>query len=178
MATRAETINIIPAAAPTRITGSPVNAGDKAKALSPGAAVIYHANKPDTSANSAKYLKLIGDGTTIGWDSDDYADLAAADVQASITAANCLRVIVTVNGTPLVRVGSGATPSAGEFKVSGTSPITLSVGAAYATGSVIEVYILDASDITAESALTAGVAVEQEAADFMGTGVAVASLFV
>lgn len=178
-ATTAVTIPVIPAAAPVVATaGAELMPEGQCLALSAGAAVLYGVNFPSKSVNSAKYLALFGDGATVAFTSTDYEELDAVDVQTTITAANCLRVVVLVNGVPIIRVGSGATAGAGEFKVAGTTTKTLTLGSTYNAGTKIEVLVLDADDIDTHDALTAGIATSEVAQDIMGAGVAAAGLFI
>jgi hypothetical protein len=173
---------VLPAAAPIAVTsvdGKPYP-GLKAKAISAGAAVIHGVNKQAKRGdNTAKYARLIGDGSTTEFTESDAACLANADLQATagLAAANSLRVVVTVDGTPLIRIGSDDTLAAGEFLVKDDSGTVLEFQAAPAAGAVIDVHIADAADIVTYDAQTADVVAERDVLDYMGASVAVSNLY-
>ena len=131
---------------------SPFGVEQPARVKSLGAAVLYGIEHPGI-ADETRVLRIGGDGTTTQFSSAKYSLLASADVQATITAANRLRVVVLVKGvgnkilSVLNRVGSAATPGAGEFKVSGAGPVLLDVGTAPTDGQVLEVLIMAAADL-------------------------------
>ena len=174
MAVQVELVTV--AALPVKVTGgNAILANSTVSAESTGAGVLYGINKP-WEGDADHYAKLFGNGSAKQWSSANVPCLANADVQATITAANSLRVVVLVNGSPITRVGSGATPSTAEFKVSGSSPILLDVGSTYAAGTKIEVLITDAADLHTASALTANTKAERTAYDICTAGTAAITL--
>lgn len=81
---------------------------------------------------------------------------------ANVSDANRLRLIVLVNGSPIVRVNSA--PSAGQFYASSTTVLTL--GSTYAIGTKLEVIAMDAADITNTGSLAAGTITEETCQSF------------
>jgi hypothetical protein len=108
---------------------------------------------------------------------------------ASLTLANQLEALAITyaptyqaNATVLRRMGSDASPTAGQFKINGT---TVTLGAAGTAGQILEVIVADPTTITSifggtPGSPTAGVASEMQTAvvrDFMVAGVAKVNLF-
>ena len=152
---------------PQELRETPFLPGQKARLSSTAAANVYGANHP-TKVDADKYLAFQGDGTTVAWDDSDFAALAAAHVDGgALATADILRVIVKVGGTVLERVAASATPSAGEFKTSGTTDLTL--GDAPDDGQLVEVLILDAADVSQfnAGALTANTPVEVDCTGYV-----------
>jgi len=151
---------------PTVCDSSPLMPGAQAFFRAPASSTVYGVDLPSKSfyPTNAKYLKVVmpSAGTTIV--STAYPTLLNASVAAAaaMNTSNVLRVVLKVNGTIWARVASDATPQAGEFNVSGTDPITLTFGASVAAGSLVEVYMNDATDIVAIAVLS-GSAITQQA---------------
>jgi hypothetical protein len=128
------------------------------------ASTVYRAYHPGTN-DTARYARFKGDGSTVTFTAPSALTAAPTTVDASITDANRMQVIALINGSPIVRVGTDATPSAGQFKAA--SATTFTFGSTYAAGTVIEVFILSASgDIAATAALAAGSQTEEACRSF------------
>jgi hypothetical protein len=113
-------------------------------------ATVYGVNLPGKNARSGNYQKWRGDGVTVAFAPAAIVNLANAHVDGgSLGAADVLRVVVKVNGAVLQRVASGASPSAGQYKTSGSG--TLTFGSTYTAADVIEVFLSAAADITTET---------------------------
>lgn len=118
------------------------------------AATLYFADHPGTG-DATRYQEFkAGAATTVLTLSDDMNVPDIALEIGDIDETNRLQVIVLVNGSPLLWVGSDDTPSAGEFMITDTSEITL--GEAPDPGAKIEVFSFVAGDIDDTGVLAAG----------------------
>lgn len=153
--------------------------------LSPGAATLYGVNHPGR-LNTARVFRFKGDGSTTAFTLPTAATGVTypTTADASITAANRLQTIalqlpndvgMEINATNLLRVGSDATPSAGQFKINGTA---VTVGTAIPAGQWLEVIVPDTANIVQINggAFTADTAVVHKAYDFFSNGVAVVTI--
>ncbi len=139
---------------------TPFTQGSHLIAVSASGDTIYGANKPG-ELNTAKFARLrpgvvsAGTGVTVPLALNDMHDAS------SVTAANRLRLIAIKNqrldgGTILLRVGNATSQSTGEFRQ--TDANTLKFGDNLIASDEIDLYVLDAADITTITggALTAG----------------------
>lgn len=155
---------------------SPFTAGDHVELRSVGAAIAYGANHPGT-LTTAKYVKVTNDAAQSSLARATYTPTIPAyptTVAASLTVANILQANVIKNGVLLVRVGSDASPSAGQFQCSDAN--TLTFGDALVVGDVLEVFILlTSTDITqfTGGTLVASTSYDVKCTDFIANSVAV-----
>jgi len=84
------------------------------------------------------YLRVFGDGATTVFSSADYPSLLQAVATATPDGTDTLNVVCLVNGVPIARNTAGSSPSANQFKISGTTPRLLTLGSTYAAGTKIE----------------------------------------
>ena len=161
---------------PTVFDSSPLMHGTHAifRSLDPdaqGPTTVYGVDLPSESfyPTNAKYLKVVmpSAGTTLV--STEYPTLLNADAvdTAAMSATNVLRVVLKVNSTLWARVASDTTPLAGEFKVAGTDPITLTFGASVAAGSLVELFMNDAADIVTVAVVADGVTQQKQVREVM-----------
>jgi hypothetical protein len=128
------------------------------------ASTVYRAYHPGTT-DTARYARFVGDGSTVTFTMPSALTAMPVTVDASITDALRMQIIVLINGSPIVRKGTDATPGAGEFKSASSTTITF--GSTYASGTKIEVFVLSASgDIAATAALAAGSQTEEPCRSF------------
>lgn len=140
----------------TRCKVSPFLVGMAARLMpaAGGAATVYRATHPGTN-DTARYWRTKGDGSTVTFTAPAALTAFPSTVDASITDANRMQCVVLINGSPIVRKGSDASPSAGQFICASATTITF--GSTYASGTVIEVFVLSASgDISNTGSIAAG----------------------
>jgi hypothetical protein len=132
-----------------------------------GTPTISGAEHPGRS--SAKYVRLVGDGTKATWTAAEVAKLADAHNDGgTLTTATILRVIARVNGVVRPRVVSTTSPSGTNFRVRNNSGMEINFGTAPIAGAEIELFILDSTDIrTVQAIATANVEYQTTAARFM-----------
>lgn len=168
-------------------TKSPFQPGQPVRAESVGAAELYTVNSPgtnelrqgagiDTSVSlTQKVGRITLDGTTTTFTVADYPWLANASI-ATLTEANRLEVVAILRGVGqrflgiLNRIDVAGSPSAGEFRI--TAANALDLGDAGNAGTSVELWMLDASDIT-NTTFVAGVPQEVDTEDVMSCDVAV-----
>lgn len=170
-----------------RLTG--VMPGQPLVAFPAGSSTLLGVNHPGTQ-NSARVLRFRLDGTTTAFTLPTAATGVTYPTTnaASLTAANYLETIALtfapqyqVNATVLRRVGSDASPSAGQFKINGT---TVTLGAAGTAGQIVEILVPDPATIrsifggtvASPTAGSSGVPLAVTTNDFMTAGVAAVNL--
>jgi hypothetical protein len=165
---------------------SPFQSGQPVRAESVGAAVLTTVNNPGTNplrqgqgidnavATTQKVFRLTLDGVSTTYASADYPALDNASI-VTLTAANRLEVVAILRGAGqrflgiLNRVDVAASPNAGEFSIDASNDLIL--GEAYDEGTSVELWMLDAADITSTT-FVAGVPQAVDTEDVMSCSVA------
>ena len=165
---------------------SPFQPGQPVRAESAGAAVLTTVNSPGTNplrqgqgidnavSDTQKVFRLTLDGTTLTYLAADYPALDNASI-VTLTAANRLLLVCILRGIGqrflgiLNRVDVAASPGAGEFSVDSNNDLVL--GEAQNEGTSVELWMLDAADITSTT-FVAGVPQEVDTEDVMSCDVA------
>jgi len=164
---------------------SPFQPGQPVQAQSVGAAELYTVNSPGTNplrqgqgidnavSTTQKELRITLDGVSTTYTAVDYPALLNASI-ATLTEANRLEVVAILRGVGqrflgiLNRVDVLAAPLAGEFSIDGSNDLIL--GEAYNEGTSVELWMLDAADIT-NTTFVAGVPQEVDTRDVMSCDV-------
>lgn len=167
-------------------TASPFQPGQPVQAESAGAAELYTVNSPGTNelrqgqgidnavSDTQKVGRITLDGTTVKYLKSKYPWLANASI-ATLTEANRLEVVAVLRGTGqrflgiLNRVNVLAAPGAGEFSIDSNNDLVL--GEAQNEGTSVELWMLDAADIT-NTTFVAGVPQAVDTEDVMSCDVA------
>lgn len=183
-------IPLFSAAAPfwvRRMSGMATGAPAVASPL--GSSTLIGVNYPGTQ-NASRVFRFTLDGTTTAFTLPTAATGVTYPTTnaASLTVANQLETIALTfaptyqaNATVLRRMGSDASPTAGQFKINGT---TVTLGAAGTAGQTLEIIVPDTASLTSlfggtVGSPTAGVTGEWRnvaVTDFMVAGVARISL--
>ena len=184
-------VPLFSAAAPTWLRRmSNLLAGDQAIAHPIGASTLIGVNHPGTQTAS-RVFRFTLDGSTVAFTLPTAATGVTYPTTnaASLTVGNFLESLAITyaptyqaNATVLRRVGSDASPSAGQFKINGT---TVTLGGAGTAGQIVEIIVPDPATITSIFGGTPGsptAATTQEmrtavVTDFMTAGVAKINLF-
>ncbi len=165
---------------------SPFQPGQPVLAQSVGAAELYTVNSPGTNplrqgqgidnavSDTQKVFRLTLDGVTTTYTAVNYPALLNASI-ATLTEANRLEVVCILRGIGqrflgiLNRVDVLASPGAGEFSIDGSNDLIL--GEAQNEGTSVELWMLDAADIT-NTTFVADVPQEVDTEDVMSCGTA------
>lgn len=145
------------------------------------------------------YLRLFGDGSTTEWSSERYLELENAvftwvpldesdpenpvPAHETLTDATTLCVVLVVNGVVKVRVAGENAPGASQWSLSKDEDdytiLTAVNGssAAYARGTILEVFMVPLASIVAQGPLTAGVMAAGTCYDFMVSSGAATAMF-
>lgn len=148
----------------TELTKSPFIVDTPVRFESHAGASVYATNLPGRDARGGEYQRFEGDGSKTVWTSTEVVNLANAHVDGgTLDDDDRLRVVLKVDGVVKKRVAASATPGAGEFKTSGSSPISLTLGDTVDDGGKIELFLRDADDITTLTIPANGVSHEEAA---------------
>lgn len=145
---------VLPAAgAPTRLGTSPLSRNREGRYTALAATKVYGTNGPALS-NEDKFIRHFvtaaeSGGGKVTWDSDQFPALLNAFVDGgTLSRENNMRVVIEVNGVPIIHVASGGVVGAGEFDVTdNASVIEVEFGTAYGEGTQFEFYINDDDDV-------------------------------
>jgi hypothetical protein len=178
------TVLALPATTDVLANASPFSALNKVKILSPAAATLYGVNRATDIARAItvptetgvlnsryKYLRIIADGVATSWAAANYPELNNGHNDAgALTAANRLRTCVVANGVILQRKQSDVALTGGDFRLvaSGTTlEAQKAGGGAFGAGTVLEVFMHEASEIVTQGPTVGGVMQEVTCYDFM-----------
>lgn len=178
------TVLALPATTDVLLAYSPFTGLAKARVLSPAASTIYGVNRATDIARAItaptdvgvlnsqpKYARIIADGSATSWAAAAVPALINGhDDAGTLTAALRLRTVVVANGVILQRKSSVTALTGGDFRLTATGT-TLEAqkvgGGAFGAGTVIEVFMHEASEIVTQGATVAGVMQEITCYDFM-----------
>ena len=154
-----------------------------------GASTLLGVNHPGTQSAS-RVFRFTLDGTTTAFTLPTAATGVTYPTTnaASLTVGNYLETVALTfaptyqaNATVLRRVGSDATPTAGQFKINGT---TVTLGAAGTAGQIVEILVPDPATIVSlfggtagsPTAASSGIMSTVVVTDFLTAGVAAVNL--
>lgn len=142
-------ITNIAAATATLLNASPYLVGNPVHFESVAGGTLKGLNLAGRDARGGSYQRWNGDGSTTTWTPTAVVNLANAKGDGgSLDEDNILQVVILVNGSPLKRVQSDATPAAGEFKTASADGGDLVFGDTLAVTDKIEVFLDDGTNIS------------------------------
>ena len=145
---------VLPATgAPTRLKKSPLSPTREGRYTALAATKVFGSNGPALSNEDAFIRHFVTEteagGGKVLFDSNQFPALLNAFVDGgTLIRDNHLRVVVEVNGVPIIHVASGGVVGAGEFDITdNASVIECEFGTAYGAGTKLEWYINSDTDV-------------------------------